>query len=147
MTIILMTAQAGQYVLGIFHIHCQSRCYATQSLTITAELVVTLDATPHDDHTTENIIRHLLNEESRQSIITPVTPAVTPSVTKPDPGLTAKPPTPLKFITRFNCGCKGHYSEDCKALPAQVPLGKPSGSANIAVDTLEAAPPKYDGAW
>ena len=68
----------------------------------------------------EVVKSHLLNEESHQRAAQPVT---TPGVTLAVTPATQKTHRPLKQITCFHCGEKGHYQINCPKWKAEEKKG------------------------
>jgi len=95
--------------------------------------VVALDATPAYDLTLDNVISHMLNEESytikeENNILKPNDKAL--SVTQVI--LAAhRPHHPVSEITCFKCGKKGHYQINCVNT---VPVAHRKEATNVVIE-------------
>ena len=107
-----------------------------------APFVVTLDSTPESLLTLEYAITRLLNEEARQSCVTPRSNALrTAAVSNSDEALSAqdapatktKVATPIERITCFRCQAKGHYARTCTA-PAPAPRTEAANQARASTN-------------
>ncbi len=119
-------------------------------------VIISLDATPTEQLTLDFVISRLLNEEVRQSGMSP-----SPSMTASDPGIAAatmRSEVP-KVVTCYFCNKVGHYRSECPDRLAwetskAVKASKAAGGANMAVGAFyERADYNYedveevDGAW
>ena len=80
----------------------------------------------------EVVKSHLLNEESRQQAVQPVT---TPGIALAVTPITQKTHCPLEQITCFHCGEKGHYQINCPKRKAE----EKKGTAAVVFEEKEEA--------
>jgi hypothetical protein len=74
-------------------------------------VIINFDSTPTDQLTMDNIVTHLLNEESRHASIT--TPAVTLKTVKDEAFAVTTTRAPCLDVTCHFCNKKGHFKSEC----------------------------------
>ena len=79
-------------------------------------VIINFDSTPSDQLTFNNVVAWLLNKETRQSSVDPITPTIATSDRPPDniSMYVASQCRPHLDMTCHFCGKKGHFKSQCR---------------------------------